>query len=203
MARLGDVILAPGLLADRPAASIEGRLYYASDARILYRDSGTVWEEMMTAFGMIDSGWLSLVGADQQVDQNKYGASVEFSFGAEVSGYLSLQALVSAKEGTGAVQKPRGVVLVFDSDPSIAANDAALSIATHEKELGQWTCESSDWVNSDANAAGATPYLKDAIRIDGLSSVWIAWQHLSATSYNDAAGDDETLQARLVLDRSK
>jgi hypothetical protein len=35
-----------GLLADRPTAGLAGRIYFASDESILYRDNGTTWDEM-------------------------------------------------------------------------------------------------------------------------------------------------------------
>lgn len=42
-------LLAQGLEADRPAVAVEGRLYYATDTGILWRDTGTVWEEKARA----------------------------------------------------------------------------------------------------------------------------------------------------------
>lgn len=42
-------LLAQGLEADRPAAAIGGRLFYASDTGILWRDTGTAWEEKARA----------------------------------------------------------------------------------------------------------------------------------------------------------
>lgn len=34
----------PGLLADRPAAAIRDRFYYATDNGVLYRDTGAAWQ---------------------------------------------------------------------------------------------------------------------------------------------------------------
>jgi len=42
-------LLAQGLEADRPTAGIAGRLYYATDTGILWRDTGTAWEEKLRA----------------------------------------------------------------------------------------------------------------------------------------------------------
>ena len=53
-----DHILEAGLLADRPAPGVEGRLYWASDVRILYRDTGSTWE--VVAFGSSTDGNLSV-----------------------------------------------------------------------------------------------------------------------------------------------
>lgn len=38
-----------GLIGDRPAFGIAGRLYYATNESILYRDTGTEWESLTTA----------------------------------------------------------------------------------------------------------------------------------------------------------
>ncbi len=40
---LGQVILPPDVEANKPAASEPGRLYFATDSGIMYRDSGSVW----------------------------------------------------------------------------------------------------------------------------------------------------------------
>jgi len=42
-------LLAQGHLAYRWAAGIQGRLYYATDEGVLYRDTGTEWEEKLRA----------------------------------------------------------------------------------------------------------------------------------------------------------
>ncbi|MBW2648962.1 MAG: hypothetical protein JRC53_03960 [Deltaproteobacteria bacterium] len=42
-------LLAQGLVSARPAAGIDGRLYYATDEGILYRDTGAAWEEKARA----------------------------------------------------------------------------------------------------------------------------------------------------------
>jgi len=45
---LSDLI-GRGLLADRPAAEIAGRLYYATDQSTLYRDNGAAWQSVEAA----------------------------------------------------------------------------------------------------------------------------------------------------------
>jgi len=39
--------LQQGLDADKPTAGVAGRLYFATDTKILYRDNGTAWEEIL------------------------------------------------------------------------------------------------------------------------------------------------------------
>lgn len=50
MSTLGTVI-GRGLLSARPAASIAGELYYATDTDILYRDSGSAWQAVSMGGG--------------------------------------------------------------------------------------------------------------------------------------------------------
>jgi hypothetical protein len=45
VAKLGDVILRDAL-ASRPAAGVEGRLFYDTTNSLLYRDNGTDWESV-------------------------------------------------------------------------------------------------------------------------------------------------------------
>ncbi|CAB4144107.1 hypothetical protein UFOVP464_20 [uncultured Caudovirales phage] len=46
-------VIARGLVADRPAAALAGRLWYATDESTFYRDNGTTWDELPT--GAVDS----------------------------------------------------------------------------------------------------------------------------------------------------
>jgi hypothetical protein len=148
--------------------------------------------------GLVDSGAVEIIADDEQIDQDDYGKSVQIDFGSTMDGYLTLASLVSVG---GDVLTPDGVLLVFDTDPTITAGDTSIAAAERETLIGQWSVYSSDWTSADANAASTCPWPNDALRVEGLSSVYVAWHHLSATSYNSAVGDDETLSVRLVLDR--
>lgn len=46
MSLLLSTCIAEGTLAARPAASIDGRLYFATDAKKVYRDNGVNWDEV-------------------------------------------------------------------------------------------------------------------------------------------------------------
>jgi len=49
----GFLRLKQGTLEDRPAPVMEGRLYYATDEGVWYRDSGTEWKELVREEGEI------------------------------------------------------------------------------------------------------------------------------------------------------
>ena len=53
-------VLEQGLDADKPAAGVAGRLYWAYDTKILYRDNGSAWEKILT----LDHGELEGLGDD-------------------------------------------------------------------------------------------------------------------------------------------
>lgn len=50
---LGDVILYD-ILANRPTASIKGRLFFATDTSTWYRDNGTSWNAIITGGSAIN-----------------------------------------------------------------------------------------------------------------------------------------------------
>jgi hypothetical protein len=51
MSLLLSNVIAKGLFAARPAASINGRIYCATDAQAIYRDNGVSWETVIAAGG--------------------------------------------------------------------------------------------------------------------------------------------------------
>lgn len=51
MATLVQVILPPDVVANRPAASIPGRLYFSTDEPKIYRDNGTTWDDVTPGSG--------------------------------------------------------------------------------------------------------------------------------------------------------
>lgn len=152
-------------------------------------------------------GLISLIGVDDQVDQNDYGASVEIDLvsysgarvSAPISGEILQFTLISYESGTGAVQTPAGTLYLFSADPTISAGDTAMTAAERQTVIAAVEVEASDW-KSDANGATATICNKP-VAFQALSSLYAAWFHESATSYNDAAGDDEALAVSLWIRR--
>lgn len=74
MTILPDVILPPGLLAARPAAGSRGRLYYATDTALLYRDNGASWDQYAPAGGGMYESYCCIV--DQKPQNTGGGAFV-------------------------------------------------------------------------------------------------------------------------------
>lgn len=146
---------------------------------------------------ILEAAVTSLVGIDEQVDTNDYGASVAITLASAptnqpVSGEILSFAFFSTEEGSGAVLEPTGKLILFDADPAVAAGDTALALAEHLTILGIVELEADDW-HADAN--GASAYIYDVpVAFHALNTLYAVWFHTLATSYNDAAGDDESLR---------
>ena len=92
-----------------------------------------------------------LIGIDENVAASNYSKSISINIvnnigGETITGNIKSIELVSSESGTGAVLTPAGVLYFFKADPTIAANDAALTgIADHRNIIGQIDFVASDW----------------------------------------------------------
>ena len=148
-----------------------------------------------------ETGIGELIGKNEQIDQNDYTGSLALTVGIDslpVSGeFLSLM-LMTLETGSGAVQTPAGSLFLFDADPNPTAGDTSLTAAEWKTLLGRVDVSASDWI-SDAN--GAVAYLDIAVPFHDLATVYAVFKLTSATSLNDAAGDDEELHCNLWFRR--
>ena len=142
--------------------------------------------------GMKEAGLTELIGVDEQVDQNDYGGSVAVSLPSLTSGEILSFVFYSTEDGTGAVQEPAGVLLILDADPAVAAGDTSITAAERVTVLGHVAVAATDW-KSDANGASAFIY-NQPVPFHEVSTLYLCWFHEDATSFNDAAGDDEQLE---------
>lgn len=145
-------------------------------------------------YQIAEMGSTELIGADEQVDQNDYSASVAVTLGdgiRPVSGEILSFMFYTVEEGTGAIQTPAGTLLLMDTDPATTAGDSALTAAEHRTILGRVTVAAGDWL-SDANGGNAFIY-NQPIPFHNLQTLYLVWFHEDATSLNDGAGDDEYL----------
>jgi hypothetical protein len=142
---------------------------------------------------VLELGNTELIGINEQVDQNDYCAAVSVTLGAEpVSGEILSFCFYSLESGSGAVQTPAGWLYILDTNPVIASGDTAIGAANRPTILGRVQVEAGDW---EADANGATAYIVDTpVAFHDLTVLWFTFKLTSATSLNDAAGDDEYLQ---------
>jgi len=148
---------------------------------------------------IIEAGLTELIGINEQVDQNDYSGSVEVSLPYTMSGEILSVMFYSTEDGSGSVQSPEGWLYILDADPAIASGDTAMTAAERVTVLGRVKLESDDW-ETDAN--GGTAFIFDTpIPFHQLSSLFLVFKLTSATSLNDAAGDDEQLEVNLWIRR--
>lgn len=153
-------------------------------------DGETVLTQPFAA--LLEGGLTELVGIDEQVDQNEYGASVGVALGGTYSGEILSFAFYATEDGSGAVQDSAGRLVILDADPATTAGDAALAAAEWPTVLGVVQVEASDWI-TDAN--GGVAYITDTpVAFHALATLYLVWLHEDATGLNDAAGDDEQLE---------
>lgn len=137
------------------------------------------------------TGMTELIGVNEQVDQNDYAGSVfvPISGSGELLSYL----LVSGESGSGAVQTPEGKLLIFSADPTISAGDTSITAAEAATLIGVVDVASGDYVDvTNAKAAYITDTKVPFHKGSG-GGLWFSFKLTSATSLNDAAGDDEFL----------
>lgn len=155
--------------------------------------------ETMPGDAMQDTDWVELIGVDEQVDQYEYSGSVALPLGGTYSGEYLGCALLSAEDGTGQVLKPAGSLLFFEQNPSISAGDTAIAVASWEYYFAKVDISASDWI-SDTN--GGSAYFYTPVAFHEIStSVYLGWYQSDETSFNSAAGDDESLQIRCAFRR--
>jgi hypothetical protein len=155
--------------------------------------SGNALNQTVKPFdAMIEGGLTELVGKDEEVNTDDYGASVGVSLAETSSGEILSFAFYASEEDSGAVQDSAGKLLIFDADPSVSAGDTALAdVATWQTVIGKVSLVAGDWT-TDAN--GGVAYVTDVpVPFHSLATLYFAWFHEDATDLNDAAGDDEVL----------
>lgn len=165
----------------------------------VYEDgSGDVWQGFVPVdsegnqFALEEGGVTELVGINEQVDQDEYGASVGVALGNTYSGEILSVTLYSTEDGSGTVQTPAGKLLILDADPATSAGDTALAAAEWPTVIGIIAVAAADWL-VDANGA-ACFIANQPVPFHALATLYFVWFHEDATSLNDVAGDDEQLE---------
>ena len=134
------------------------------------------------------TGLVTLVGKDDQIGQNEYGAAVKLDI-ATAAG------LPSRAAATGTVQKPAGTIFLFTAEPDVAPADA--SLADGASWAGAWaavTLATTDWIGDDVGAMAEI--LTEPIPFHAVPALWAAYLHQDATAFNAEDNDDETVHMR-------
>jgi hypothetical protein len=111
---------------------------------------------------MQEIGLTELVGINETVANTNYGDEVSVTIGdgpnneREVSGEFLSFMFYSTEDGSGAVQTPAGRLLIFDTAPTIAANDTAITVAEATTLVGQVRVAVADWTTHASTVPAAT-----------------------------------------------
>lgn len=136
-------------------------------------------------------GVTELIGKDEQVAQNQFGAHVEISIGASgknVSGEILNVVIISSG---GDKIGEAGRLYFFDADPTITAGAGDMTLAEAKLLIGQIEIAASDWKNAGGTPTVKTVFKEVAIGFHAVPSIFAAYFHAGATQINSAGGDDE------------
>ena len=156
------------------------------------------------------TAYTELIGADEKVDQNEWCASANVAITLEKQGITIHSFLL--KQGfdgaaTGVALAPTGTVVFFKGNPSLASGTAigglsaaqlALIVGAHDVVAGDWNAWMAAAATTDASLA--IFHLTEKIDIPRMANdgFYVAFLYTGATSFNSAAGDEETLEIKLV-----
>jgi len=157
------------------------------------------------------SSYVTLIGQDTQIAQNKFTASVAVTVSPELASELLIAGIQLTQDyagGAGGVNlTAAGTLYFFNADPAIAAGTAidGLTAAQVAKIVSQQAVVAGDWVDL---ATTLTSYAHigavqlgaatGELKLPYLSTVWVAFLYTGATTFNSAAGDQEVLKIRLL-----
>lgn len=140
---------------------------------------------------LLEGAVTELIGINEQVDQNEYAASVGVSLGGTYSGEILQITLIATEDGTGAVIGQDGVLFFMDADPATTAGDTALAATEWPTVIAKIPVTGNDY---STDAGGGAVTITTPVAFHALSTIYVVYQHTGATSFNDAAGDDEQLE---------
>lgn len=152
------------------------------------------------ASNLTELGVTELIGINEQVSASQYSASVSITLaGPGDIVKVCLMATEDDAGGGGAVFTPAGDLILFDTDPAIATDDATITNAERLTIVSVMTFATANW-QSDANGAVNCQKTNEVFHGSTLFATWHS--ATGETQWNSAAGDDEQLEFNLWFKRS-
>jgi len=149
----------------------------------------------------------TLIGTDDQVDQNKWSKSQTITVdagGDQRSGEI-IAVQVSTKHTSGALLRNALDLVIFQEDPSFSVSNVdhyENSADEGDDEGGHIHFPDGNWLAaSDGTDEIATGFLATAhpFVTDSTGLFYVATINRGATAYNSAGGDDEILRASFLI----
>ena len=148
-----------------------------------------VGEERPVQLGIFETGMIELVGEDEQVDQNDYGAHVTANL--KGSGEILSACFISIG---GDILQVSGKLLIFNAAVTVAAGDTSITTGERGELIAMIDVSASAW-QADVNGASQS-ILVQPVPYD-TNDLYLVWFHESATSINSDAQDNEELWVNL------
>jgi len=139
---------------------------------------------------------IELIGINEVVTASQYSASVALTLAG--TGTIKKVCLIATEDGSGVVFTPAGDLMVFNTDPAIASDDATITNAERLTLSSIMTFAAADW-QSDANGASNC---QDVTEVFADATLFASWHSATGqTQWNSAAGDDEQLEFKVIYRR--
>ena len=154
---------------------------------------------------VLETGLMELIGVDERVDQNEFCASLALLDWVGGTPALRdrngvIRSVVFFLNGAGAGISPAGELLFLDADPESVAGDADLSAAEFQSIFGNVALVAADVISDAAPTGGIASYHDLYISFHAMSAMYAVFKLTSATSFNDAGGDNEQLQVNVFYE---
>lgn len=142
---------------------------------------------------ILEAGMTEIIGEDEQVAQNQFAASAEVALAQTRHRQGVIRSVGFYFNAPAPAISPAGELLFLDADPAVAAADTDLLEAEWLTMFGNVPLANAD-VIKDATATGGIALYHDLyIPFHMMGSIWLVFKLTSATQYNSAGGDNETL----------
>lgn len=142
-------------------------------------------------------GPTELIGKDEQVDTNEFGAEVSIAIGASgqgVSGEILNVLLISSG---GDKLAETGRLCFFESQPTVTIALGDMTLAQAKLLIGYVEVAAADWKSQGGTPTVKTAFFSPAIAFQSIESLWMAYLHTGATQWNSAGGDNEVLDVNV------
>lgn len=154
------------------------------------------------------TNWVELIGGDETVAQNKFGGSVVVPDLQPVGQSLRIiKALLLHTwdaDATGTNLTPAGNIIIFERDPSIAVGTAqdGLTNGIARTILSTIAVTAASWKTRGTEVAVASLDTLSFLYVPlpALRDIYVAFEYTGATSFNSAAGDEETLEVKFLYE---
>ena len=143
---------------------------------------------------ILEAGITELIGVDTAaIAQNAFSASVEVALPQTRLRQGIIRSLGFYINGAAVALSPAGELFLLDADPAVAAADTDLAAAEWLTIFGNVPMVNADVISDGTPNGGLALYHDLYIPFHMVDSIFLVFKLTSATAFNSAGGDDESL----------